>query len=272
MSESTPENQKPRGSLPGSETSSPSAIPPAPKWAIGGTSQPQQPSAVVQPQKANLRPLEWPLPSRAVGFNNRALLEAHEAFEFNVAVSQKFVGEVPGGFRIDLSYDPITDNPDLRLPKILSGNDWVSVSDEGLIDFDSRITIEFAKPIAKGGENVVVRVPVSARLRGRVSARDTKKRDGTLWFAENASASVVKSGWVQGFKDAYLPLTLTVLFDIPRQGFSPEETSLYDELRASVLGRGLFLGQGKAEFDGQPYGSARAIYLRLFALTGEVEQ
>jgi hypothetical protein len=158
---------------------------------------------------------------------------------------------------VDLHFDAKDSNQE---PKVLSGNDWVAVSDEGVIDFDSRFTLQFGE-----GD---VKVPVSARLRGRASVVDTMRNDGQRRFKLDESVSVVRNAWKQGFEDAYLPLRLTVVFDIPREGFSREETEVYADLR-SVYGRDLFVGYGKARFDGSPYGSVDSIQLELFRLTGE---
>jgi hypothetical protein len=210
------------------------------------------------------RPAATPAPSPPET-SSQFELKAERKFHFSVSVSQRFVGKVPGGFRVDLHFDRTSDDakknaePTLTSPKVLSGNDWVAVSDDGVIDFDSRCTLQFGK--------AGTFVPVSARLRGRASVRDATAPTGPL-FSDKDTAGVVMNAWVNGLQSgALLPLRLTVVFDIPREGFSEAENDVYDELRP--LGRSLFIGYGHATFDGNQYGSVNYIEMDVFKLTGD---
>jgi hypothetical protein len=219
---------------------------------------------------------EPPPPSARLEIENppaRKWLELEPTFMFHVAVSQTFVGEVTGGYRIDLHFEDGAaegkPSGNWSIPaKLLSGNDWVAVTSEGVMDFDSRFTIEFSEQREDDAERPPARVPVGARLRGRASVRDTRRNDDEPVFPERDSINSVMNAWQRGIDDdAYLPLRLTVTLDIPREGFSQAETALYDQLRP--LGQFLFIGCGRAFFDGSPYGSVDRIELGVYRMIGD---
>lgn len=205
------------------------------------------------------------------------LRSAHVA-TITATVDQRFVGEVPGGYRVDLKYlsteAPIAVTASVPEPlrtllnggKLLSGNDWVTVSDTGVIDFDSRITIALSKAVQP---DRVVTVPVSARLRGRASLRNATRQDGDPIFKDNLPSEEILARWQRGFEEKdYLPLMLAVGFEIPRKGFSAEETQIYDELRFGGLGETLLVGSGRAVFNGSQYGGISKLELDLFVTAG----
>jgi len=236
------------------DSTSPSSVsPPAGTSELPppGASEPPPPSAT---RSERPRLSEW--------------LELVPALSFEASVSQTFVGDVTGGYRIDLHFeDGARDVDNVGGPwstRLLSGNDWVAVTSEGVMDFDTRFTIEFnEKREGKSG----VHVPISARLRGRASIRDARRKDHSRFFREGESDSTVIHAWRGGIHDAYLPLRLTVTFDVPREGFTLEETELYRVLQS--FGRYLYIGCGKAYFDGNPYGSVDRIVLGVYQMIGD---
>ena len=219
--------------------------------------------------------------SETRGRSSSHSIEANLVFTFGVAVAQSLVGEIPGGFRIDLRYSSKDQGSTLTLPlpdgscataSILSGNDWISVTNEGVIDFDSRITVEFVEPNPNpkaDDPTAQPRVPVSGRFRSRASIRDAKRtNDGQPFFEPAISSTALINSWKKGLPEGcHLPLVFTVGFDIPSEGFSKGETELYEKLRGAALGRSLFIGDGRAQFDGKPFGNVSSIDLRLFLLS-----
>jgi len=203
----------------------------------------------------------------------KSVLEAGLFFHFEVAVTQSFVGPVPGGYRVDLRYEaqPPPGAPLLLAglkasARVLSGCDWLSISDDGVIDFDSRITFE----VSEDAKNT--RVPISGRFRGRADLRDSKHSDGTARFGEHEAPGTVLGAWLKGKAGATLPLALAVQFDVPTEGFSATETALYKALRESSFGRHLLIGRGKAYYDGHPNGGVCSLALSLYVLSATAAQ
>src|SRR6185503_18997985 len=80
-------------------------------------------------------------------------------FSLKIDVKQQLVGQVMGGYRIDLEYvggngsvnfgrgnSALSAQALERLrvaPMVLSGNDWIFLSKGGQVDFDSRVTLQF---------------------------------------------------------------------------------------------------------------------------------
>jgi len=208
-----------------------------------------------------------------------------------VGVTQHFIGQVPGGYRVDFYYSgeleglqepadtalaaarkyPALDSPSgpfssglrdaINAGTILSGADWVTINSRAVLDFDSRITIALKTP-KKG-----LLCPVAGRLRGRVQLVDAMKAEGGRYF-RNRSEEEVLAVWKAGFdEDSWLPLVLSASFEVPILGFSEEQTELYKEARR--LGDSLFIGLGRATFRKASYGAVKSIKLELHKLSGE---
>jgi hypothetical protein len=204
-------------------------------------------------------------------------LPATYCLSFEANVAQTFVGETPGGFRVDFYYSgkpPITvplggllsDELRERLTKsyIKSGSDWATISSQGIIDFDSRITV------ALGDDQLLI----AGRLRGRAQLRDTMKPaplggpggvPDKCAFLPDDKAEDVLARWRSGFEDgSYLPLVLSASFDVPSEGYEKADDEVYDEARA--LANSLFIGTGRAIFRKAPYGSVQSIKLDLYVI------
>jgi hypothetical protein len=222
-----------------------------------------------------------------IGLSNKDYLQdgtqsellATRILTLRVSVEQQFVGRVPGGYRIDLSYsgarpqDPSAKGPLLAVlgPKvdatlkgyldhgcILSGNDWVTINSETAFDFDSRITLA----LSPGG---TADCPVAGRLRGRAQIRDRRNKNGGRYYAKDEAASRVFADWRAGFEEGdYLPLVLSASFDVPVTGLDDMQTKVYNKARA--LANSLFIGQGRAIYGRGSYGSVEEIQLNLYAI------
>jgi len=209
-----------------------------------------------------------------------ASFSAEHCLTLTVTVTQQFVGQVPGGYRTDLFYSgerdehAIGQTPPLACAspsgfpaelerainagRILSGNDWATVSSRSVLDFDSRISIAL-RP------SETVECPVAGRLRGRAQLGDTLRPDGSRYFDVGTSPERILAVWQQGFEEnSLLPLVLSAAFDVPIQGFNRDQTRAYQQAR--VLGESLFLGLGKAVFRKAAHGEIKAIALDLHKL------
>jgi len=212
---------------------------------------------------------------------------AKHCFKLSAQIQQQFVGEIPGGYRIDLYYSEsdainvdvssgLTDDVKKHLQGavVQSGNDWVSVNDEGVVDFDSRITLKLgpgpkddikAPPsrVASQDDPEASRL-IAGRIRGRATLRQCRDENGNRLFEKKAPTDVFRA-WVGGLENgSYLPLVLAVTFDVPRWGFDEEQTEVYRQCRD--LGASLFLATGKARFRQAPYGAVDSIDLDLFEI------
>lgn len=199
-------------------------------------------------------------------------LPAALCLSLTVEVTQQFVGQVPGGFRIDLYYSgeksPVVVPAEsglgqplqrrLRHARILSGNDWATINSETVLDFDGRITLALT-PDEK------LRSPVAGRLRGRANLRDCLKSNGERLFYPDATPAQIFALWQLGFEEeSYLPLVLAASFDVPTLGLDDEQTRVYAE--SHELAKSLFIGRGKAIFRKAPYGAVKTIELGLFTI------
>jgi hypothetical protein len=196
-------------------------------------------------------------------------VSASHLLSFKVDVVQQFVGEAQTGYRIDLYYSgessPLvfpneSEFPELRRllknARILSGNDWVTINSDAVIDFDSRITVAITP-----GEKF--QCPIAVRLRGRASLRDILNEDGSSPFESDQTPSHVLDRWRLGFDNGSdLPLLLSASFDVPQRGFDARQDETYNELRG--LASSLFIGSGQGTFQQAPHGSVRTIKLDLY--------
>lgn len=199
-------------------------------------------------------------------------------FSLFATIDQQLVGQIPGGYRVDLSYSAPNPSVSVRpesglaaaiqayLQKkalLLSGTDWLLVSEDAIVDFDSRITLK----LDTSGEAPPPRgdCVIGGRLRGRANLHDCRTIDGVALFKAEDSQNTVLESWKTGFDDnSYLPLVLAVSFDVPIEGFDPIETKVYETCRP--LGRSLMLGVGKAIFKKQSNGAVSRIELDLYNL------
>jgi hypothetical protein len=183
------------------------------------------------------------------------------AFTLTASVTQTFIGEIPGGFRIDLQYVPAgtvsfpfpshlpTDLQQVLKPAVLlTGTDWVSVSNDGIATFDARVSLQVGPPTPNPDKRCVI----SATIHGRADLADCRKKDNTSLFQIKAPAKTVDrydviSLWQQGFPDeAYLPLALSAVFDVPVKGNNPSQDQTYEKCRG--LERAFFVAFGRATF------------------------
>jgi hypothetical protein len=198
-----------------------------------------------------------------------------EYFTLLARVTERTVGEIEGGYRVDFSYSSpegtggaaittVSNSPALvkALPSrktagadaprfsagqnianasIASGSDWVFVSNDGFVDLDSKITVSL--------QNVATPCLLERHLVGRADLRDSRDRNGgRIFTAGTESAEDVVAKWREGFGEgSYLPLVLAVTFDVPIYGTNPKQTAIYEE--CGVLGYSLLAGVGRATFD-----------------------
>src|SRR5579871_5294408 len=204
-------------------------------------------------------------------------------FTLDVSITQDDVGAIEGGFRVDFSYTnagqavaQIPPGParkgaagkegaakkrEDKVPSfsehiigasLSSGSDWVFVSDEGFVDFDSTITLAL-KPDRFG-------CLLGARLMGRADLRDCLDGEADKpVFAEGTPAPDILKKWSEGLDGAVLPLTLAVTIDVPAEGLDDDQTRVYRACQA--LGGTLLVGVGQATFSGKPNGAVESICL-----------
>lgn len=189
-------------------------------------------------------------------------------FTLAADIQQTFVGEAPGGFRVDLQYASdgavSFDFPsrldanalsEFQEAKLLTGTDWVSVSNDAIATFDTRITFRVG-PVQKNPEK---RCVISANVRGRAFLGDCRKEDGTPEFDRDERPAIM-ARWQQGFsRNSYLPLALSAVFDVPTRGYDPAQDEVYEKCRA--LERGLFVAFGRANYLGGTYSRLGSIRL-----------
>jgi hypothetical protein len=209
------------------------------------------------------------------------LSSAQHCLDLSITVTQQFMGLVPGGSRIDLYYSggraggggqapgggPIRTQPGVFAPElsaaldkghIQSGSDWASVTSRGVLELDGNVTL-----MLRASEKV--ECPVAGRLRGRAQLRDVRRPDGGPRFHPGEDVEAIFAVWRQGFEEgSWLPLVLSVSFEVPIFGFGDEQTETYE--RARELGSSLFLGLGKAIFSSARNGTIKTIALELHRL------
>ena len=211
-------------------------------------------------------------------------LSTQHCLDLNITVTQQFMGPVPGGYRIDLYYSgerantgagqaasgvhgPVRSKPGvfsqaleaaLDNGQIQSGSDWAAVTSRGVLELDGTVTLGLCASTKVEG-------PVVGRLRGRAPLREVRRADGRPRFNAEDGLQAVFAVWREGFdEDAWLPLVLSVSFEVPIFGFSDEQTEMYE--RARELGGSLFIGLGKAVFSRARYGTIKTIALELHRL------
>lgn len=176
-------------------------------------------------------------------------------FTLQADITQTFIGEIPGGFRVDIQYDPngtltfdqtsalsAGAQQELRRAQLLTGTDWVSISAEGIATFDTRITIQVGEPKNDPDDRCVI----SANIRGRIDLAECLIEGGGRVFNGKNRAEIVPA-WQKGFPPmSYLPLALSAVFDVPSQGDKPGQKSVYDNCRE--LERRQFLALGRANY------------------------
>jgi hypothetical protein len=213
-----------------------------------------------------------PRRGKASGLDTSAApaLPFEKYFTLSASVQQRPVGEIEGGYRVDFDYGnptgtsaitgisstPVltkrllpataddkavgrgTAGEDLANAQIKSGGDWVFVSDEGFVDFDTKITVEL--------RNVRTSCLLGLRFVGRADLRDSRRKDNSAIFTGDEGADQVIARW-KGFDEGtYIPLVLGVTIDVPVSGTNDQQTKIYEEVR--VVGHSLLLGIGKIVF------------------------
>jgi len=201
-------------------------------------------------------------------------------FTLHAGLTQTFIGEAPGGFRVDLQYTPKGPvgfdaassldeqvQKQLRPAVLLSGTDWISVTSNGIIAFDTRVTLSVGPP----EDNPDRRCVISAQLKGRTDIQSIRQADGTPLFGAMSGEQLIQA-WQAGFKEgSVLPLALSVVFDVPIRGMKLGQDEIYDNCRP--LERGLFVGLGGATFHpgvNSPLDSIRLDIFRLSVPTGSL--
>jgi hypothetical protein len=200
-------------------------------------------------------------------------------FSLKAVIVQQFVGETPGGFRIDLAYsaaekeDVVTTKYTTVLTDplleyvtgatLLSGTDWVSVSRQGIVDFDSRITLALGTPEPPDGPDEPCLI--SARLRGRGNLGAVRDPNGDPHFTGKFGTSKVIADWRSGFETgSTLDVMLAVTADVPLEGFDENQTAVYRQ--CDLLGSSLLLGRATVTFNKAPFGAVNGIELDVFEL------
>jgi len=207
---------------------------------------------------------------KPVTLENAADLAFDHYFTLAAGVSQRTVGEIEGGFRVDFDYGnpadaaaaitavsntavltkrlaPV-DAVSVAIPRpsagqnlvnaqIASGSDWVFVSNDGFVDLDSNITIAL--------KDLPTQCLLGIQLAGRADLRDSRQENGDPVFRGDETSQQVIGRWRQGFgENSYIPLVLSVTIDVPVSGTNAAQTKIYQE--CAVLGRSLLLGIGRA--------------------------
>jgi hypothetical protein len=202
-------------------------------------------------------------------------------FSLSIKVQQQLVGQVLGGYRIDLEYpggegsvtfgtygnSALARSTSARLsvkPKILSGNDWIFMSKGGQVDFDSRVTLQFGD----GFDALTPLCPLEARIRGRTNLRACQSK-GTYFFGGDARKAAetpdvtVSTRWQQGLgEDCSIPLLMAVSFDVPIAGLEDGQTEAYNDCRE--LERSLFFATGRALLGKGPQSPVQELTLDLY--------
>jgi hypothetical protein len=193
------------------------------------------------------------------------------AFTLRASLTQTFIGEIPSGFRIDLQYDPDgtvvyqwkTDLQDaqaeLKGAQLLTGTDWVSINNDGLATFDTRITLR----VGQKAKDPDKRCVISANIRGRVDlATAFQGAPGAKKLVVEQREQILPR-WKKGFPTGtYLPLALSVIFDVPIEGSDDSQNKIYERCRE--LERGLFVAYGRATYIEGPNSPLDSIYLHVF--------
>jgi hypothetical protein len=202
------------------------------------------------------------------------------AFTLTAALRQRVIGEVPGGTRVDLAYlnqgaSTIVARTGGIFPagatgKILSGQDWVMVTENGVADFDGRFTADCNGVLL--GAHVQGRADMSTVV---VDGQPIGKNPYERW----------RTGFGTG---ATLTLILPVVFDIADQDLdsaraqgtappgdapagagaeghsatpSPEAPDLG---KLELLGRSMALAEGVVTFTSGPYSPIESITLDVY--------
>lgn len=202
-------------------------------------------------------------------------LPGHYWFTLSANATQHEVGDFQGRFRCDLEYS----NPSagltalslkpgspsalskttwrhLKDASIVSGHDWVFINPDAVVDFDSRLTLKVG-----GVEGCFI----AGRVRGRADLRTCRDHDGNLLADPAADDDEFVKAWHALAGSATLPLVLSVAFDVPVRGFTPEQNDVYTECRD--VRRSLLIGLGEASVSRSPW-HVDAIKLDLYASEG----
>ena len=167
-----------------------------------------------------------------------ATLPIKYLYTLTAHIKQTHIGDIEGGYRVDFDYVPNGGSPpgaDQTL-SVISGSDRVFVSDDGFVDFQTRITVSL--PDAKG-------VYLGGVAIGRADLRDCCDSADKTLFKDADTNDTVVGRWKSGLgAGSYLPLLLGVTFDIPTQGSDPTLDPAYDKVRKAGIGRRLLVGVG----------------------------
>ena len=234
-------------------------------------------------QKDGVITAEVPPPRRTLLEADARLprLEEKYCFTLRAGIEQRFAGEAPGGYRVDLNYvgerksvEFVGDQSDLgssrrhlESARLLSGSDWVFLNSRGVAAFDSRFTLVLPKQ-----PDDTTPCMVEGRVRGRVDLRNVCDGHGAPVFddADPDGATIIRK-WKAGFgAGSYVPMLVSVTFDVPIAGFNREQTEVYGE--CEELGQGTFLGVGCARYDDGEKSPVVTLNLALYRLSADLYQ
>jgi hypothetical protein len=207
-------------------------------------------------------------------------------FTLSATITQTFIGEIPGGFRVDLQYDPAKalrfDGPSslstaerkvLKGAELLTGTDWVTVSSDGIATFNTRVTLQVG-PVA--ADETDDRCVLSLNIRGRADLGDLRRLDGTPLLG-GARTDIIPA-WLKGFEaKSFVPVAFSATFEIPTEGDTPAQDKIYGACRS--LEQRLFLAVGRANYlsgPNSPLDSIRLDFIGIkvpsFALESDKER
>ncbi len=202
------------------------------------------------------------------------------SLDLSAIISQRYAGEIQGGYRIDLDYQGADQSVRagtgsvisvetaklLNGGELLSGSDWVFLDNKGVASFDSRFTLKLNTPLEKQR-----RCLLEGRIRGRTDLRSVRDKQGNTRFDKKSTDADVIGAWKAGFTDdSWVPLVLSVVFDVPMAGFDDEQNTIYDRCRE--LGETIYLGVGKARYAFGINSPIKSINLRLYRLGIELAE
>jgi hypothetical protein len=194
------------------------------------------------------------------------------------AVETRPVGAIPGGYRVDVAYqeggpvrtlrkkgsaaDPAVDPVDMD-GSLLSGHDWIRVSENAVAHFDARITIRCKSERPNDEEQPPPPPILGARIFGKA---DLARASVLSAHAGDRKPEAAFQKWKDGFgNDATLPLVVSVTFDVAGPaaqrllGSDPEQYRPY-----LPLDRALFTGIGRARFGAGAYSPMKELILHVY--------
>ncbi len=175
-------------------------------------------------------------------------------FTLTLVVRTHVVGPVPGGNKIDLEYVPERSSvtggrkPGLDDGRVVSGQDWVTINDNGVADFSGRLTLGFGD------------ILVGAHLNGRadLAMASAPSRTTQQTGAQTASQLLTNLGsqayqsWKSGFaSNSTLKIAIAITFEVAEG----------DATKIQGLDRAVYLGIGTVTFENKPFSPMEKIVL-----------